>query len=193
MGLSTIDPYKKMTVSSECFDIEQLAIQQKLLRLQLEMIENELKQAEIFKSLQSSRQTILSCAVADTSDSDSLEAAIVTLSNCDFYHGSLSWQQSWKLLSKCSEGTFLIRKSQSQNPRFPFAISFQRDECEGGATSIRVSLNSGRWSLDCEDVLVSTMPSFSSITSLLQYYKDPANNCLVKLTDGLICDNHYYS
>merc|ERR1711868_137486 len=80
MGLSTIDPYKKMTVSSECFDIEQLAIQQKLLRLQLEMIENELKQAEIFKSLQSSRQTILSCSVADTSDSDSLEAAIVTLS-----------------------------------------------------------------------------------------------------------------
>ena len=189
MGLSTIDPYKKLTVSSECFNIEQLAIQQKLLRLQLEMIENELKQAEMLKSLQSSRETILSCETI--SNSDALEAAIVQMSKCDFYHGSLSWQQSWKLLSKCSEGTFLIRKSQSQNPKFPFAISFQRRECEGGATSIRVSLTNGRWSLDCEDVLVSTMPSFSSMTSLLQYYKDPANNCLVKLSDGLKCDNQY--
>jgi len=190
MGLSDVGQYKR--ISSDNMDIQQLTLQQKLLQLKLEIIENEIKQAEMLNNLQSTREPNKTCDknLETSRNNDALESALVMLSKCDYYHGSISWHESCLLLEHSRRGMFLVRKSQSNHPRYPFAISFQRGLNHGGAVSIRVVLDAGRWSLDCEEPRSTKMPSFASLSNLIQFYKDlpQAENCLVQLTDGLKCD-----
>ena len=186
MGI--IEPYKKI----DCIDINDLTMQQRILELELQMLQNEMKQVELMKSLQTSRETITRCEKeereGETGSQEALHQALASLPSQEFYHGSLSWQQSWALLDPQEPGTFLVRRSQSGDPRSPLAISFQRGDKAGGPTSIRVILASGRWSLDSEArVPSSLLPSFSSIPDLIKYYSNPltTSNCVVKLTRGL--------
>ena len=186
MGI--IEPYKKI----DCIDINDLTMQQRILDLELQMLQNEMKQVELMKSLQTSRETIVRCEkeaeTGEAGNKEAIEEALVSLPKQEFYHGRLSWQQSWALLDPQESGTFLVRRSQSGDPRSPLAISFQRGDKAGGPTSIRVILASGRWSLDSEaGVPSSLLPSFPSIPDLIKYYSNPltTSNCLVKLTRGL--------
>ena len=55
MGI--IEPYKKI----DCIDINDLTRQQRILELELQMLQNEMKQVELMKSLQTSQQTIARC------------------------------------------------------------------------------------------------------------------------------------
>ena len=183
-----IEPYKKI----DCIDINDLTRQQRILELELQMLQNEMKQVELMKSLQTSKQTIARCEKeaedGEASSKEALQEALVSLPSQEFYYGSLSWQQSWALLDPQEPGAFLVRRSQSGDPRSPLAISFQRGDKAGGPTSIRVCLASGRWSLDSEArVPSSLLPSFASIPELIKYYSNPliTSNCLVKLTRGL--------
>ena len=204
MGLAHMGAYRKLTNE----DSNSLSMEDEILRLRLEMeiMEYKMKQMELLT--RSQRQEETSCCNHNVESSkekikqnssiksmssirdeemmnqESLNTALTQLASCEYYHGDMSWQQSWSLLNPTNPGTFLIRKSQSQNPRFPFALSFSR-QCEaGGATSIRVCLARGEWSLDCEDQLNKVLPSFSDIPALIQYYQDK-NNCLVSLSRGL--------
>ena len=104
------------------------------------------------------------------SSSGTVPTSTPALSSCDYYFGPISWQKSSELLKDCSEGTFLVR--DSQDPMFMYSLSFQRGEKEGGPTSIRIRLDRGRWSLDCQESLHRLMPSFTSIGGLIQYYVD---------------------
>ena len=144
-------------------------LHRKLVQLQIEMMENELQQMEILKRIQT--ETSLTCKQTYQSRSErALVESIMYLSKCDYFHGSLSWQESWTLLSSCSEGVFLVRRSLSRDSQFPYSLSFQRGAKLGGPTSIRIRLSDGRWSLDCQDILVGKLPTFSNIDSLLRYY-----------------------
>merc|ERR1711945_74526 len=123
-------------------------LQRRLMHLQVEMMETELKQLEILKKIQTDRETSLTCSPSYQSRSEkALVESIIFLSRCDYFHGSLSWQESWSLLQGCEEGVFLVRRSQSENSQFPYSLSFQRGEKLGGPTSIRIRLSEGRWSL----------------------------------------------
>ena len=67
-------------------------------------------------------------------------------------------------------------------------MSFQRGEKSGGPTSIRIRLSQGRWSLDCQDVLLGRLPTFSNIDDLLRYYIEISHrhkSCLITLSKGL--------
>merc|ERR1711936_645486 len=191
-------------------DQTDMMMKKQLLLLQLEMIENELKQAELIERLKTTQGTIEQlqnnqpnqepntrhnvppkCQHQATDREDvtnSTEPYFSYFSCC--YHGPISWQESVDLLKHCSEGTFLVR--DSQNPRFMYSLSFQRGEREGGPTSIRICLERGRWSLDCEVFLGGLMPSFVSIDELLQYYVNlgMAGSFPVKLSKPLPCREH---
>ena len=184
MGLSQVDS------CPEYDEIQQLTMKHKLLKLQLEMIEAELRQAEMLKTLQSNRgQTtaVHEKNVKIPTNSDALDTAIVELSKCDYYHGAMTSQHSWFLLAKCKKGTFLVRQSQTNHSRYPFAISFQRGVENGGAASIRICLDQASWRLDCQDPGSNKEPSFSTISGLIQYYRDlpDTSDNLVKLTFAL--------
>ena len=144
---------------------------------------------EILKKIQTDRETSLTCQHTYQSTSEkALVESIKYLSKCDYFHGALSWQESWNLLSCCKEGVFLVRRSLSQDSQFPYALSFQRGEKFGGPTSIRIRLRDGRWSLDCQEVLVGKLPNFSNMESLLRYYiaiSASLQPCLINLSQGL--------
>ena len=164
-------------------------LQQRLVQLQIEMMENEVRQMEIIKKIQADREISLTCQQSYQSTSEkALVESIKYLSKCDYFHGSLSWQESWTLLSKETEGVFLVRRSLSQDSQFPYSLSFQRGAKLGGATSIRIRLSEGRWSLDCQDILVGKLPTFSNIDSLLRYYialSASLKSSIINLSKGL--------
>merc|ERR1712183_287885 len=192
---------------------------QQLLALQIEMIQNELKQSELIQKLQATEEKIQNCQTQNNcqtkvetkrkiahelcqqesvqervasrmgSVSTIPESTTSALSSCDYYFGPISWQKSSELLKDCSEGTFLVR--DSQDPMFMYSLSFQRGEKEGGPTSIRIPLDRGRWSLDCQESLHRLMPCFTSIGGLIQYYVDLTvggnEDYPIKLRKGLKC------
>ena len=162
-------------------------LQHKLVQLQIEMMENELQQIEILKRIQ--KETQVTCHQTSQSRSElALVESIKYLSKCDYFHGSISWQQSWALLEGCGEGVFLVRRSQAENSEFPYSLSFQRGEKSGGPTSIRMRLSQGRWSLDCQEVLLGRLPTFSNIDDLLRHYIEMSARhqpCLITLSKGL--------
>ena len=106
------------------------------------------------------------------------------MSQCGWYYGKLSWQQSQALLqvSQCKfsskrkrtqiflqfseDGTFLVR--DSQDPRFTYTLSLQR--AKEGATSVRISFSHGKFSLDADERIRHLMPRFSSVGSLVSHY-----------------------
>lgn len=81
-----------------------------------------------------------------------------------FYEG-ITYQESQELLQKTPIGTFLVR--ESSDPRFFYSLSVQT---ERGPTSVRIHYVSGYFRLDAQPHLKSTMPLFSSVIELIQYY-----------------------
>lgn len=88
------------------------------------------------------------------------------MSQCGWYYGKLSWQQSQALLQFSEDGTFLVR--DSQDPRFTYTLSLQR--AKEGATSVRISFSSGKFSLDADERIRHLMPRFSSVGALVSHY-----------------------
>merc|ERR1711892_886628 len=164
----------RMMGQREILNKEQAEVmkKQQLLSLQLELLQNELKQAELRKKLEATREVIHSLKCSSPSDKICKEVTIkpeaVSVSTCNYYHGPISWQESSELLEDCAEGTFLVR--DSQDPQFLYSLSFQRGKKEGGPTSVRIRQEKGRWSLDSHESIHHLMPSFSSTVDLIQYY-----------------------
>jgi suppressor of cytokine signaling 2 len=88
------------------------------------------------------------------------------LSECGWYHASLSWQESSMLLQNTQEGTFLVRDSQNQG--FLYSLSVQR--AKEGPTSVRIHFSQAKFRLDAEEKIRDLMPQFSSVGQLVQHY-----------------------
>merc|ERR1712098_557842 len=77
---------------------EEMAKKQKLIALQLEMLQNELKQAELIKKLEDTRNIInkLQSTTSDCAEAKEEKAPeeAKSLTTCDYYHGPISWQDS---------------------------------------------------------------------------------------------------
>ena len=165
---------------------EEMVKKQKLIALQLEMLQNELKQAELIKRLEDTQKIITNLESSHESK-ESEGAETQSLTTCDYYHGPISWQDSSQLLSACEEGTFLVR--DSQDPNFMYSLSFQRGASEG-PTSVRLHYShaQGVWRLDSHQSIHALMPSFPNIVDLVQYYVNLTNtneDYPIKLRTGL--------
>jgi len=96
-----------------------------------------------------------------------LESTRNHLAQCGWYHGNLSWEESNSLLSRCQEGTFLLR--DSRHPGTMYSLSVNRAD-NLGPTSIRIDFTGGMFKLDADGSIRNLIPAFSSITELIQFY-----------------------
>merc|ERR1711892_1092111 len=106
----------RMMKQREILNKEQAEVmkKQQLLSLQLELLQNELKQAELRKKLEATQEVIYSLKCSSPNDKVTYIPEAVSVSSCDYYHGPISWQESSELLEDCAEGTFLVRDSEDQ-------------------------------------------------------------------------------
>lgn len=161
-------------------------IQEDLQSLQIRLLQNQLQHAQLQQEmlLRNRKLMPLSSPSAETSSalapcslsprpvSPLLDSETVLLrsrqemSQCGWYYGKLSWQQSQALLQFSEDGTFLVR--DSQDPRFTYTLSLQR--AKEGATSVRISFSHGKFSLDADERIRHLMPRFSSVGSLVSHY-----------------------
>ena len=93
------------------------------------------------------------------------------LNACGWYYGAMTSLQADNLLSKCSEGTFLIRDSSSCEGNYTLSIKTAK-----GPTSSRIEYETGKYFLSCEDKLKLVTPRFSSIFELVEYYMEMGKN-----------------
>jgi len=84
----------------------------------------------------------------------------------NWYYQYLDYQSSHALLANSSPGTFLLR--DSQHPGCNFTLSFQRHK--EGPTSIRIQLSGGKFFLDADERIRSSMPKFNSVCKLVEHY-----------------------
>jgi len=167
------------------------AMKQQLLTLQIQMLQNQMQQADLLRKLESTQNIIRSLEAKEgveptythKKELSNCTNEIDSITTCDYYHGPMSWQESSQLLNKSEEGTFLVR--DSSDPRFLYSLSFQRGNNEG-PTSVRIDLQDGRWSLDSDKTIRHLMPSFSNINLLIEYYASTEDGP-VKLKKGLPC------
>jgi len=94
-----------------------------------------------------------------------LARATAHLKESGWYYGMLSYQEAQLLLREAEQGTFLARDSFDR--RFLFALTVQTSQ---GATSVRVQFLRGRFRLDAPAALISGMPTFSDVNSLVEHY-----------------------
>ncbi|KAK7075854.1 SOCS box protein [Halocaridina rubra] len=87
------------------------------------------------------------------------------LAESGWYWERLSWRQAETLLQSTSLGTFIVR--ESADTRFLYSLSVQT---ERGPTSVRIHYTTGKFRLDCESYMTSSIPEFSSIITLIEYY-----------------------
>lgn len=95
------------------------------------------------------------------------------LEQSSFYYGPINWSQSTELLSKTSEGTFLVR--DSADSRFLFSLSVQRKP-EDGPTSVRIHFSFGKFRLDADEAIEHLMPTFDSVLDLVKHYCQLTDN-----------------
>lgn len=89
------------------------------------------------------------------------------LEQCGWYHGALSHVQSTQLLSRCPQGTFLVR--DSSHSRFLYTLSVQRG-LEESPTSVRIFFSHGNFRLDADEATEHLLPKFNSILDLIEHY-----------------------
>lgn len=82
-----------------------------------------------------------------------------------WYWERVSWREAETLLHHTSLGTFLVR--DSSDTRYLFSLSVQT---ERGPTSVRIQYSHGRFRLDCEASVTTTMPDFPHLISLVEHY-----------------------
>ena len=94
-----------------------------------------------------------------------LARATAHLKESGWYYGMLSWQEAQECLRGAARGTFLARDSFDR--RFLFALTVQTAQ---GPTSVRVQFLRGRFRLDAPAALLSGMPTFPDVNSLVEHY-----------------------
>ncbi len=87
------------------------------------------------------------------------------LSECGFYFRGLNHTDARCKLKDHPPGTFLLRDSWNSN--FIYTLSAKTPR---GTTSVRIAYTGGRFRMDCDPHLVSSMPRFFCILELVQYY-----------------------
>jgi len=95
------------------------------------------------------------------------------LEECGWYYGSINWAQSTELLSKTTEGTFLVR--DSADSRFLYSLSVQRKP-QDGPTSVRIHFSLGKFRLDADEAIEHLMPTFNSVLDLVKHYCQLSEN-----------------
>ena len=90
--------------------------------------------------------------------------------SCYYYEG-MSSSEAKSVLKVCPVGTFIIRDSSDPNYLYTISVKTRR-----GPTSIRVLYECGRFCLDADEKSRGSMPTFSSLLELIDYY--------VRLTAG---------
>lgn len=90
-----------------------------------------------------------------------------------YYYGSMSSSEAKSKLRECPIGRFIIRDSSDPNYLYTISVKTKR-----GPTSIRVLYECGKFSLDADEKSRGSMPTFSSLLELIDYY--------VRLTAGKI-------
>lgn len=90
--------------------------------------------------------------------------------SCFYYDSMLSSEAKSKLM-ECATGRFLIRQSSDPNHLYTISVKTRR-----GPTSIRVLYEYGVFCLDADEKSRGSMPTFSSLLELIDYY--------VRLTAG---------
>ena len=89
------------------------------------------------------------------------------VTTCPFYHGNITSEQAKRRLADKSDGTYLLRDSQSQG--FPFALSV-RTSGRTGVTSLRIARDGNSFRLDCDEAHRASMPTFGSVLRLVRYF-----------------------
>lgn len=83
-----------------------------------------------------------------------------------FYYPNLTMLEAKNLLKQSPEGTFLLRNSSE--PRFAYSLSIKTKR---GTTSVRIlRTDSGQFRLDSDQAQQNFIPSFNSISELINYY-----------------------
>lgn len=94
-----------------------------------------------------------------------LSATRRMLEESGWYWERLSWRQAETLLQSTSLGTFIVR--DSADTRFLYSLSVQT---ERGPTSVRIHYTAGKFRLDCESHMATTIPEFSNVITLVEHY-----------------------
>lgn len=83
-----------------------------------------------------------------------------------FYYPNLTMLEAKNLLKQSPEGTFLLRNSSE--PRFAYSLSIKTKR---GTTSVRIlRTDGGQLRLDSDQAQQNFIPSFNSISELINYY-----------------------
>jgi len=160
-------------------------IQEDLKSLQIRLLQSQLQHAQLQQEMllrsrklppspspaAEASSSLTPCSLSPRSvtplDSETvLQNSRLEMSQCGWYYGKLSWQQSQALLQFSEDGTFLVR--DSQDPRFTYTLSLQR--AKEGATSVRIFFSCGKFSLDADERIRHLMPRFSSVGALVSHY-----------------------
>ncbi|XP_071492331.1 suppressor of cytokine signaling 2-like [Diadema antillarum] len=99
---------------------------------------------------------------------DDLERLINTFSALQmsgWYHGAMTYREAKNKLRNCDNGTFLVRDSSDERYLFTLSVKTPR-----GTTSVRIEYEDGQFTLDSEESLRRSVPSFDCVIKLLQYY-----------------------
>lgn len=88
------------------------------------------------------------------------------ITSCSFYWGKMDRYEAERLLEGKPEGTFLLRDSAQEE--YLFSVSFRK---YGRSLHARIEQFNHKFSFDSHDPGVYTA---SSVTGLLEHYKDPA-------------------
>ncbi|KAJ8665022.1 hypothetical protein QAD02_006684 [Eretmocerus hayati] len=134
---------------------------------QQEEIEQETDLLEEYQQQQLQQLDATAAGLLYERDLAKLAEARRRLQHSGWYHEGLSWQQSEALLKNASLGTWLMRDSSDR--RYTFAISVQTNR---GPTSVRVLYLMGKFRLDAEPHLASSMPLFDCPIRMIEYYRE---------------------
>jgi len=113
------------------------------------------------------RRTSTTCTVKPSRRVVVLDDDDGDLTTCPFYHGNITSEQAKRRLADKSDGTYLLRDSQSQG--FPFALSV-RTSGRTGVTSLRIARDGNSFRLDCDEAHRASMPTFGSVLRLVRYF-----------------------
>lgn len=98
-------------------------------------------------------------------DFDRLCAAVNNLHVSGWYHGAMTYTEAKRKLRHSNPGTFLVRDSSDPNYLFTLSVRTSR-----GTTSVRIEYDSGKFTLDSEEALRRSAPSFDCVVKLLNHY-----------------------
>lgn len=98
-------------------------------------------------------------------DFDRLCVAVNNLHTSGWYHGAMTYTEAKRKLRHSNPGTFLVRDSSDPNYLFTLSVRTSR-----GTTSVRIEYENGKFTLDSEEALRRSAPSFDCVVKLLNHY-----------------------